>query len=56
MTCCEKCRIYWTCETKWFRGERREENICCSTCDFYDTCSRGDQKENRPTPNKAASF
>jgi hypothetical protein len=38
MTCCEKCQIYWTCETKWYRGERSEENICCDNCNFYKEC------------------
>ena len=38
MTCCEKCQIFWTCETKWYRGERGEENICCPVCNFYREC------------------
>lgn len=38
MYCCERCQIYWTCETKWYRGERHEEDICCSTCNFYNEC------------------
>ena len=36
--CCEKCQLYWTCETKWYRGERGEENICCPLCNFYRVC------------------
>jgi len=36
--CCEKCQLYWTCETKWYRGERGEENICCPLCNFYRAC------------------
>lgn len=36
--CCEKCQVYWTCETKWYRGERGEENICCPICNFYQIC------------------
>ena len=36
--CCEKCQPYWTCETKWYRGERGEENICCPLCNFYRVC------------------
>jgi len=36
--CCEKCQLYWTCETKWYRGERGEENICCPLCNFYKVC------------------
>jgi len=38
MHCCEKCQIFWTCETKWYRGERGEENICCPVCNFYREC------------------
>ncbi len=38
LRCCEKCQLYWTCETKWYRGERGEENICCPLCNFYRAC------------------
>jgi len=36
--CCENCQIYWTCETKWYRGEKKEENACCSRCNYYSEC------------------
>ncbi|RKY41214.1 MAG: hypothetical protein DRP85_06885 [Candidatus Makaraimicrobium thalassicum] len=36
--CCEKCQNYWTCETKWHRGETNQENICCDLCNFYKLC------------------
>ena len=36
--CCEKCQNYWSCETKWYRGEHNQENICCPLCNFYQTC------------------
>lgn len=36
--CCEKCQNYWSCETKWYRGEHNQENICCSLCNFYESC------------------
>ena len=36
--CCEKCQNYWTCETKWYRGERGEESICCPLCGFHHVC------------------
>ena len=36
--CCERCQIYWSCDTKWYRGERHEENICCERCNFYSEC------------------
>lgn len=38
MNCCEKCQAYWVCETKWTRGEKNLENICCSNCNFYQKC------------------
>ncbi len=33
--CCERCQVYWSCDTKWYRGERHEEDICCPRCNFY---------------------
>jgi len=47
--CCEKCHIFWTCETKWYRGERNEENICCPVCNFFRGCpgSKKSNKDNR---------
>jgi hypothetical protein len=38
MRCCTQCQVYWTCETKWYRGERGEENICCNICNFFEEC------------------
>ena len=38
MNCCTRCQVYWSCETKWFRGEKNEENICCKICDYYKSC------------------
>jgi len=38
MTCCENCQIYWTCETKWYRGEKNQENVCCNRCNYYIEC------------------
>ena len=38
LNCCEKCQVFWTCETKWYRGERNEENICCNVCNYYNEC------------------
>ena len=38
LNCCETCQIYWTCETKWYRGEKGEENICCTKCNSYKIC------------------
>ncbi len=38
INCCETCHVYWTCETKWYRGEKGEENICCPVCNYYKTC------------------
>ncbi len=36
--CCERCKNYWTCETKWYRGEHGKENLCCALCVHYDAC------------------
>jgi hypothetical protein len=38
LNCCETCQVYWTCETKWYRGEKGEENICCPVCNYYRVC------------------
>gem|GEM_PF-7032319 len=38
LICCEKCAYYWTCETKWHRGEHNQENVCCPKCSFYALC------------------
>jgi hypothetical protein len=38
INCCETCQVYWTCETKWYRGEKGEENICCPVCNYYKVC------------------
>ncbi len=38
INCCETCQVYWTCETKWYRGEKGEENLCCPVCNYYITC------------------
>jgi len=47
--CCESCQYYWTCELKWYRGERGEENICCTLCRYYQACfdkaNKGKKKE-----------
>ena len=38
LKCCENCQIYWTCETKWYRGEKNQENPCCDKCNLYPEC------------------
>jgi len=48
MHCCERCQVYWTCETKWYRGE---ENICCPVCNFYTICL-SKEKENPQAKKK----
>jgi hypothetical protein len=50
--CCEKCQNYWTCETKWYRGERGEESICCPLCVFHHICW-GERSEPKPRKKKA---
>ena len=37
-TCCESCQLYWTCEAKWYRGEKGEGCVCCKLCNFYLDC------------------
>jgi len=36
--CCIKCQLYGICETKWYRGERQEKDVCCKLCEHYDEC------------------
>ncbi|MBD3379725.1 MAG: hypothetical protein GF408_04600 [Candidatus Omnitrophica bacterium] len=43
--CCEKCQNYWTCERKWYRGEKKEENQCCDLCSFYSICWKNPSKK-----------
>jgi len=45
INCCETCQVYWTCETKWYRGEKGEENICCPVCNYYKICMDKINKE-----------
>ena len=45
--CCERCQIYWTCERKWYRGEKHQEDICCSICNFYNECLDKLDKKDR---------
>jgi len=47
MHCCEKCQVYWTCETKWYRGEKGQEGICCSLCNYYRICLEEQKKANK---------
>jgi len=52
MYCCDKCQIYWTCETKWYRGERGEENVCCPLCNNFGSCLEKTDLNNTPGKNK----
>ena len=45
INCCESCQVYWTCETKWYRGEKGEENICCPVCSYFLACGEKAKKE-----------
>ncbi len=38
--CCTTCQIYWTCDTKWYRGEKGEEDICCPRCNYHKECQK----------------
>jgi len=52
MHCCEKCQVYWTCETKWYRGEKGQENICCPVCNYYRVCLEEQKKANKRKGSK----
>lgn len=42
--CCPKCENYNNCQTRWIRGEKGEEQVCCEICSKYHEChpaSRG---------------
>jgi len=45
--CCTDCQVYWTCETKWYRGERNEDNICCPTCNYYSACKESNKSRKK---------
>lgn len=49
INCCENCQIYWTCEAKWYRGEKNQENVCCGQCNYYLECL---EKLNEQSPRK----
>ncbi len=49
MLCCERCQFFWSCERKWYRGERGEENVCCDRCDFYKQCLKENKQSKRPS-------
>lgn len=52
INCCESCRVYWTCETKWYRGEKGSENICCTICNYYNSCLEKAENKGSGAKNK----
>lgn len=36
--CCVHCQHYHSCATKWTRGQKGEEQICCEACAKYAAC------------------
>ncbi|MBI5874080.1 MAG: AAA family ATPase [Candidatus Omnitrophica bacterium] len=36
--CCVHCQHHNGCVTKWTRGQKGEEQICCEACAKYDAC------------------
>ncbi len=42
--CCPKCKKYSSCEIKWERGIKGEEQICCSKCQDYKHCQTNEIK------------
>jgi len=45
--CCADCQVYWTCETKWYRGERNEDDICCPACNYYQKCKESSKPRKK---------
>ncbi|MFH1458691.1 MAG: AAA family ATPase [Candidatus Omnitrophota bacterium] len=43
--CCPKCKKYSTCEIKWERGIKGEEQICCSKCQEFKHCQTNAKKK-----------
>ena len=52
MNCCETCQTYWSCETKWYRGERGEENACCPACNYFKVCTAEKSKQGKDSRPK----
>ena len=52
INCCETCHTYWTCETKWYRGEKGEENICCPICNYFRVCTAEKGKHDKDPKSK----
>ncbi len=36
--CCAQCQNYSACPTKWTRGQKGQEQICCETCTKFHAC------------------
>ncbi|MEK7448350.1 MAG: hypothetical protein AAB019_02580 [Planctomycetota bacterium] len=45
--CCEKCQMWETCDNKWYRGERGEEQVCCTRCNYYTECGKPGKKSRK---------
>jgi len=39
--CCVQCQQHNNCATKWTRGQKGEEQLCCEACAKYDACHEG---------------
>ncbi len=42
--CCTDCPKYNTCEIKWIRGTKGEEQLCCENCQDYCRCMENIKK------------
>jgi len=42
--CCSDCSKYNTCQTKWLRGTKGEEQACCPSCQDYKHCMESVKK------------
>jgi len=37
--CCMNCHLWGSCETKWYRGEKGEGQVCCPICKQFFQCN-----------------
>jgi len=50
--CCDRCQKWFTCETKWYRGEKKIPQTCCPNCENYSKCydeyKKEEEKNKKP--------
>jgi len=54
--CCDRCQKWFTCETKWYRGEKNIPQNCCPNCENYSKCydefKKIEEEEKNKKPGK----